>query len=257
MTVVSVPLGYWSYRQHREAKIATAVENLNSDDNTGPLYLIRTINELQSLGHGGAVEALDRYFKGKADSGFGAHHAITKLDLFIPLLFKPKDRNAKLPSPDWDRRNLTKTKNRYVLSRDSWGSTFQIVDGIPFDTEWGVTMSTGFRSENTYLIEWAKHDGVIRNSTLTPSSSPFFAAQKLADELVGQCTDRNEDTELETDDFLNSQVLDMIKHLIPDSELPSWGERHRNNEKMQHVIGMCTRRGLTWDAVKQTYTFSR
>jgi len=260
-------LAKWSYEVKREARIEHGVTLIASleDNETGPATLIRAVNHLHSLGHEDAIETLTRFAKSYPFNGTVSGTKIFNLELLIPLLFVPKDSEAKLPSPDWDRKNWPASKNHYSLDRNNWDLPIELSSDIPFDTEWRLVSSTGVRLEQTYLIEWAKQDGRLRDLPLVPSDDPFTSAVNAANSQLeiemqsGNSVDPEyvDELRINIENHMCEQVFEMVANLVPDFVAPEWNNWSGDKDKWQELGKTCESRGLYWNPDTQQYALAR
>jgi len=252
----------WRLDANREKNIERGVL-LITERKGGPMALIHAVNHLHSLGHTDAIEVLRRFAnRHPLEPG---QTEIFYLDILIPLLFVPKDPDAKLPSSDWDTKNWRATKDCYLLDRNTWQLPIELIGDIPFDTEWISISRTGVRVESTYLIEWASVDGRLRDSQLTPSDDPFKAALVAAkNQVTLEIKSANTMDEKHAEKLLRNienhmceQVFAMISHLVPEFSPPDWNDWSGNKPKWNELVTICKSRGLHWDCYTQRYSLAK
>ena len=254
-------MGKWRLDSIRENKIERGVLII-ADRKGSPLDLIHAVNHLHSLGHADAIEVLRRFAnRHPLEAG---QTEIFYLEILIPLLFVPKETDAKLPSPDWDMKNWRATKDRYLLDRDTWQLPIELVGDIPFHTDWRCVNRTGFHVESTYLIEWASVDGRLRDSQLTPSDDPFRAALVVTKNLMaleGKSANTMDEKHAEKlhrniENHMYEQVFAMISDLVPEYSPPDWNDWSGNKPKWNELVTICKSRGLHWDCHDLRYCFA-
>jgi len=257
-----VGLAKWSHETNREAEIAHAVKLIATldEEESGPIGLIRAVNHLHNLGHSDAIESLRRVANSHPLDDLNGQTKILNFDVLIPLLFVSRDAGAKLPSPDWDRKNWQASKNNYLLDRDIWKLPVELSQDIPFDTEWRFVMSTGIRFQKTYLIEWADRDGRLRDFQLVPSDDPFNAVANAIRNLLKIEMSTSDQTEEELrfniENHMYQQVFAMVSHLVPEVVAPKWNDWSGNKRDLENLATICKTRGLYWNRHAQQYSFA-
>ena len=221
-----------------------------------PKKMIRVSNHFYNLGHADCIEGLRRFADRYVAIDDSFDHA-EKIDVVVPLLFRPKSENAKLPNWDYGKSNKS-----YKLTLDRWPTTIYEFHGIPFETEFRRRGGSGIRIANLYLIEWAENDAEMRDSPLTPRDNPLENLDELVSSVLNldylaPYRENNTDTEESVRRTLRSQLYNLVHELIDDPEFPApenWMSTDENWSKVISYFQTCDTR---WNPSAQSYSMHK
>jgi hypothetical protein len=249
--VTAFGLGVWTWYRYRAQRREVAIAALTSAPyptgiDFNPASLVRSVNQLHSLGKQDVLLALHEFEEAYPNRGYSSPHQ--SLGLVIPLLFDRKNPEDKYPR----FRDSSDPTKGIELSEDSWRYWIVIEDGIPFHTVY-IAGTSGSAGSRNYLIEWANDHARLRDTPMTPGE--LFPAAERVMRRVG--VGKNDKASLYwTIQHIRMQVFRSVEQSLDlpedDDSLTPYDE-----ERWLLLWQRCDELGIVWSKELQAFKATR